>query len=382
MDKVNKKINKQSIFIPGYWNKEKIIIAMQQILKKEKNISINDFRWIHIKYHMCNRDTALRYFKSWKNFENEVGFKFNKKRNFSKKELIKIVYDIIKKEDNVYRTNLSKILKKYNKCNYDTIKRKFNGSINFHKEFYEATGTKIEFYKIWDKEKIIKIMKRIIKENINITKNDLDNYRKKYGLCCKNIIIKHFKTWKNFENIIGFKFFIPKNTKKYKKNDIINEVKKAYDEYGPLMKTDIKKIVSCSAPTLRNKFGSIDKLAEEANIKLKPGRKIIGNKGKYETLILDIIQESENTKIDRSIWINTNNKQYVLDGYDPIKNIAYEIDEPYHSLPSQRIKDQIRQDAILETLGCSFIRINEQHFLNKLRNKNQTNLENFTGELK
>ncbi|MBK1642315.1 hypothetical protein CKO12_10570 [Chromatium okenii] len=46
---------------------------------------------------------------------------------------------------------------------------------------------------------------------------------------------------------------------------------------------------------------------------------------------------------------------YRIDGYDPINNIAYEIDEPDHK--HNRSKDNDRQKHIEKILGCSFVRI-------------------------
>lgn len=46
---------------------------------------------------------------------------------------------------------------------------------------------------------------------------------------------------------------------------------------------------------------------------------------------------------------------YRIDGYDPINNVAYEIDEPAHEYKQQR--DQARQREIENALGCRFVRI-------------------------
>jgi len=50
---------------------------------------------------------------------------------------------------------------------------------------------------------------------------------------------------------------------------------------------------------------------------------------------------------------------YFLDAYDPIKNIALEIDEARHFDSDGNLceKDQIRQQQIEILLGCTFKRI-------------------------
>ncbi len=46
---------------------------------------------------------------------------------------------------------------------------------------------------------------------------------------------------------------------------------------------------------------------------------------------------------------------YRIDGYDPVANIAYEIDEPSHK--SCAAKDAARQQEIEAAIGCTFVRI-------------------------
>lgn len=50
---------------------------------------------------------------------------------------------------------------------------------------------------------------------------------------------------------------------------------------------------------------------------------------------------------------------YFLDGYDPINNVAIEVDESHHFDREGNLKekDQIRQQQIEELLGCTFVRI-------------------------
>ncbi|HDV1870525.1 TPA: DUF559 domain-containing protein [Escherichia coli] len=46
--------------------------------------------------------------------------------------------------------------------------------------------------------------------------------------------------------------------------------------------------------------------------------------------------------------------EYRIDGYDPVNNIAVEIDEAHHK--DQEASDAIRQRRIEEALGCTFFR--------------------------
>jgi hypothetical protein len=47
--------------------------------------------------------------------------------------------------------------------------------------------------------------------------------------------------------------------------------------------------------------------------------------------------------------------QYRIDGYDPVNQVAYEVDEPAHR--HQIAKDAVRQAVIERELGCRFVRI-------------------------
>ena len=47
--------------------------------------------------------------------------------------------------------------------------------------------------------------------------------------------------------------------------------------------------------------------------------------------------------------------KYYIDGYDALNNIAYEIDEGHHKY--NFISDYEREKYIINTLGCTFIRI-------------------------
>ena len=49
---------------------------------------------------------------------------------------------------------------------------------------------------------------------------------------------------------------------------------------------------------------------------------------------------------------------YWVDGYDKLRNIVVEYDEPFHDKPSVRVKDDIRMSEIKRNLHCRFYRYN------------------------
>ena len=73
--------------------------------------------------------------------------------------------------------------------------------------------------------------------------------------------------------------------------------------------------------------------------------------GKYERIILDYIENYLKTPIIRQLPVNG----YWIDGYSPIYNIVFEVDEQHHS--RQVEKDTQRQNEIKKELNCVFIRI-------------------------
>lgn len=56
---------------------------------------------------------------------------------------------------------------------------------------------------------------------------------------------------------------------------------------------------------------------------------------------------------------------FIIDGYLPELNIAIEFDESYHFMPGQQEKDYNRMGIIMDRIGCSFIRVEEKHWLKK-----------------
>lgn len=70
-----------------------------------------------------------------------------------------------------------------------------------------------------------------------------------------------------------------------------------------------------------------------------------------EKVALDTIEQLLNIKLKRQYPI----LGYRIDGYDPVNNVAYEIDEPEHKY--KITQDIERQKQIEKELGCKFVRI-------------------------
>lgn len=102
-----------------------------------------------------------------------------------------------------------------------------------------------------------------------------------------------------------------------------------------------------------------EETVEKRNTKIREARinhikKIGGVRiGKYETSILDFLEESFGYRIKRQYEVIG----YFLDGYCPVLNLAIEIDETYHNKKEQLKKDNKREELIKKQLGCKFLRL-------------------------
>jgi hypothetical protein len=85
--------------------------------------------------------------------------------------------------------------------------------------------------------------------------------------------------------------------------------------------------------------------------------------GGYEKIILDNIEKELNIKLIRQFKVNVGRRNFYVDGYDILNNVAYEIDESYHKYGKYKIFDCIREKKIKDILKCQFIRIDEQTYL-------------------
>ena len=68
---------------------------------------------------------------------------------------------------------------------------------------------------------------------------------------------------------------------------------------------------------------------------------------------LNNIEDKRGIMLLRQYRVN----KYFLDGYDPVSNVAYEVDEVYHS--KRRVEDIIREQSIRSKINCDFIRIQD-----------------------
>ena len=153
------------------------------------------------------------------------------------------------------------------------------------------------------------------------------------------------------------------------KEDIIKEIKEKYIRYGPFLKSDFHIVMSINDQTARNKFGSLDALAEEAGIRFKiHEHHTTGGIGKNERKASEWYRQQTGNKIIPHFKVATKTKIYTVDWYDVTLNTPIEFDEPHHRY--RKIEDEIRENKILEELKCNqFIRIKEEEFLSKINNK-------------
>lgn len=76
--------------------------------------------------------------------------------------------------------------------------------------------------------------------------------------------------------------------------------------------------------------------------------------GIREKAALDTIEQLLHVKLIRQYFVCD---KYRIDGYDPINNIAYEIDEEQHFTSRHQVADRKREEEIRSELGCEFVRI-------------------------
>ena len=94
--------------------------------------------------------------------------------------------------------------------------------------------------------------------------------------------------------------------------------------------------------------------------------------GRYEKLILDELQNRIGYNIVRQFFING----YFLDGYIPEINLAIEIDEEHHYKKQVKEKDINKQNNIINSLGCNFLRIRVSEVIKEGKLNNELLMEN------
>lgn len=203
-----------------------------------------------------------------------------------------------------------------------------------------------------------------IQSKISITKKSKGKtFKEIYGKeKAKEMQLKQskFRKGRTYEDMYGKEKAIEtkikqsKKTRVWKKKIIINNLRNIIKEIGPITRSELPNLYHyhniCNAETIRQRFGSLDKLAIEGNIEFKlPLNK--GRAGSTEKQILDNIEQEKEIILLRQYSI----AGCFIDGYDKKNNIAYEIDEWHHKY--KKTEDIIREDKIKKVLGCEFIRI-------------------------
>ena len=102
-----------------------------------------------------------------------------------------------------------------------------------------------------------------------------------------------------------------------------------------------------------NKFSEYNDFCEGISSLSVVSEKIINN-GIREKTALTTIEQLQGVKLIRQYPVLG---KYRIDSYDPVNNIAYEIDEEQHFTKKHMEADRIREEEIKEALGCKFVRI-------------------------
>ncbi len=98
-------------------------------------------------------------------------------------------------------------------------------------------------------------------------------------------------------------------------------------------------------------------LTESAAMKIKEAYAvcfIAPKQGIREKAALDTIEQLLHVKLIRQYFVCD---KYRIDGYDPVNNIAYEVDEEQHFTSRHQVADRKREEEIRSELGCEFVRI-------------------------
>lgn len=213
----------------------------------------------------------------------------------------------------------------------------------------------------WDKEKITNGLISLSKKYGEINLKELPSLLKKEHLCGKDIIRKHFgKVTTAFKELN-----LPFRCLHYMdKEKVIRQISDIKKQNGRICKCDINKIyhkqgLLPTAGALRKTFGSLDELAKQANIEFDEAEGgLRPNIGRHEKEILEQVELLKDIKLIPQYRVGL----FSIDGYDPLNNIAYEVDEVCHLESID--KDKYRENIIKQKIGCKFIRIPEQEVLN------------------
>jgi len=259
-----------------------------------------------------------------------------------------------------------KSLKEYSKqkliCHSSTLTKYFGSIKNACKEadvrcdcVYNQTELMNKLNTKWDKENIIEALKKLGKKYGKLKAIDIPMYSNRGEICCADVIRKHFKTIIDAFEQAGIEY----RNYYWNKERIIKAFQNIYKLYGRFSKKElrhkfIKEGLICERVHICKQFGSLDNAAICAGIKFK-SEQITGCKGPSEDKIFEEIERKKNIKLEKHYKVETSTNRFFIDGYDPINNVAYEVDEPRHRW--HQVEDEIREDKIKSVLGCKFERI-------------------------
>jgi len=340
-----------------FFTKEEIIKSLKA-LPKDKPIShIQLIKYYNQGLFLCHMATVCKKFGSIKKACEIAGVKFSYYNNerLSDEEIL----NQLKRLPQDKPIN-EKQLKIYNKqgliCGIGTLYRHFGSPRNACKKAgircdYQY-GNKLNY----TKKEVIDGLKYISKKYGKFKPTELNSLLKKEKLFTKDVVVKHFGGIRKALKELN----ISHKNRYWSNKRILNKLANLYDKYGKFNKVDVDDLFSksgqlCSTVTIRNRFGSLDKAAEYAGIDFKNHKFICPNIGRNEKELLDNIEANNNVKLIRQHRVG----RYYIDGYDPINNIAYEVDEQHHSRIENQIYDIKRENNIKEKLGCNFVRIED-----------------------
>ena len=280
------------------------------ISKTSQNSQINRFKKISEHKKLSNSQI-----KRWS--DNKERLKQSKKLSkiYENKELRKQLSSI---HINIYKNNPS-------------IKDKISKSIIKHHSSLEYRNN------------LSKKLKKVHEDNPHISKNtalknkqimSTPEYIKKQKIIMKEVCNRPEYIEKQ-RNISLKRFENPKELLK-----ISNGVKKYFEKH-PRTESSTKNYRIGRLKYLENQF--------------KKYQYIKPRLGKNEKQLLDKIEMEKNIILMRQFSLD--GLGYFVDGYDPINNIVYEVDEKHHE--KQVEKDLIREKEIKEYLDCEFVRIKD-----------------------
>lgn len=222
--------------------------------------------------------------------------------------------------------------------------------------------------KIKNLNQITESIKNVFKYEGNINKNQFfqNKFVKKelgYHQKIREFLIKNNKTLDGIAK--KEKLYFNRKNINLNLDDIIKTTKNIFNNKKNINKKEflnkISKEKNCHLETvrrrLREKNLDLNKLVELLGFSFKPSKWGLGTN---EIIILNMIEKQKGIILKKQFNVG----KYKLDGYDSINNIAYEVDEYNHKY--QKIQDTIRENKIKEKLGCNFVRIKEQEWLNKI----------------